>query len=86
MNSLARALAIFVLVVFVDGFAKFGAFKRVVRGAATAYCAVANKSPLEREDCERRVFYSKGVWLAISLLVGAAAGYVTAQLLSTRRW
>jgi len=87
MNALARYLALYLLVVFLDAALGFGAYKAWVRGGAAAYCFVTNQnSRWNRRACTNAVFYSSTLWRVISLLMGAAAGYVTLQAVSTGRW
>lgn len=86
MKTLARFLAVYLVLVFVDALAGFGLYRRLVHGAASAYCAVTNKSSWERNECTDRVFYNRTLWLVISLAMGAAGGYVTLQALKTGKW
>lgn len=86
MNTLARFLAVYLLLVFVDAAFGFGLYRRLVHAATGAYCAMTNRTQFERADCTSRVFYSRPLWLVISVLMGLAAGYVTMQGMQTRRW
>lgn len=86
MNALARFLAVYLAVVLVDALAGFGLYRSLVHTATGAYCALANKSQWERSDCTTRIFYSRSLWLLISLAMGAAGGYVTLQALRSGKW
>lgn len=86
MNTLARVLAVFLLIVFVDAAGGFGAYRGVVHALTGAYCTVARRSEFQRYDCTSRIFYSRALWLAISVGMGLAGGYVALAALKTRRW
>lgn len=86
MNTLARILAVYLVVVFLDAALGFDIYRRLVHGATGLYCAVTNRSQFERHDCTSRVFYSRTLWLLISVLMGLGGGYVTLQALQTRKW
>lgn len=86
MNRLARFLAVYLVLVFVDAAAGFGLYRNLVHTASGAYCALTNRSQFERYDCTSRVFYSRALWVLISLAMGAAGGYVTLQALKTGKW
>lgn len=86
MNTLARFLAVYLALVFLDAAAGFGLYRSLVHGATGAYCALTNRSSFERYDCTSRVFYSRNLWLVISVLMGLAGGYVTMSALKTGKW
>lgn len=86
MNSMARFLAVYLALIFLDAATGFGVYKRLVHAASGAYCAVTNRSEFERYACTNRVFYSRELWMALSMGVGIAAGYVGLQAMRTRRW
>lgn len=86
MNTLARFLAVYLAIVFLDAVAGFGLYRGLVHASTGAYCAVTNRSTFERADCTSRVFYSRHLWMVISVLMGLAGGYVTLNALRTRKW
>jgi hypothetical protein len=86
MNSLARVLALLLVLIFVDAAMKFGMYRRMVHSATGAYCTVAKRSQFERFDCTNRIFYSKPLWVVISVLVGGGAGYVAMEAMRTKSW
>lgn len=86
MNALARFLAIYLLVVFVDAMLGWGVYRRLVLGATAGYCRVTNRTAFERFDCANRIFHSRALWMAIASAMGLAGGYVTFQALKTRKW
>lgn len=86
MNTVARILALFLALVALDSAARFGIYRSLVHTATGAYCALTNRTSFERFDCTSRVFYSRRVWLVISVLTGLAGGYVTLSALQTGKW
>lgn len=86
MNTLARGLAVYLAVVLLDALSGFGLYRNLVHAATGAYCAVANRSSWERADCTARIYYSRPLWLLISLAMGAVGGYVTLQALKSGKW
>jgi len=86
MNTLARILAVYLAIVFVDAALGFGLYRSLVHTATGAYCAVTNRTQFERYDCTSRIFYSRNLWLVISVLMGLGGGYVTLQALQTGKW
>ena len=86
MNSLARFLAVYLALIFLDAAAGFGLYKRLVHMATGGYCALTKRSEFERFACTNRIFYSREMWMALSVAVGIAAGYVGLQAMRTRRW
>lgn len=86
MNTLARVLAVYLLVVFLDALAGFGLYRKAVHGLTGVYCKITNRERWEQFQCTDRVFYSHTLWVVISVLMGLSGGYVTLQALTTRRW
>lgn len=86
MNTLARVLAVYLAVVLLDALSGYRMFRNLVHGATGLYCGLFNKSAWERETCTARIYYSKGIWLVISVLMGLASGYVTQQALKTGKF
>lgn len=86
MNTLAKVLAVLLVVVFADAAGGFGLYRSFVHAGTGAFCAVARRSEFERHDCTARIFYSKTLWLLISAGMGVAGGYVTLNALKTRKW
>ena len=86
MNTLARVLAAFLVIVFLDAAGGFGLYRDLVHAATGAYCSLTNRTSFERYDCTSRVFYSQRLWLLISVLMGLSGGYVTLNALSTGKW
>lgn len=73
-------LAAYLALVLLDAVAGFRLFHRVVRAGAGAYCRLTRKPAWERERCTDRLFYSRALWLAISVLMGAVAYRVASDL------
>jgi hypothetical protein len=86
MNSLARVLAVLLSLVLVDALAGFRLYQRLVAAAVGAWCKLTNRDDYERMRCASSIFYSKGLWLLISALMGVASGYVALEGVTTRRW
>ena len=86
MNTLARLLALLLVLVFTDAAAGFGLYRGLVHGATGVYCRLTNRTSFERFDCTSRVFYSRTLWMIISALLGVAGGYVTLNALQTGKW
>ena len=87
MNTAARVLAIYLLLVLFDGTAAgFRLYRWLVHRAAGVYCALTNRSEFERARCTSSVFYSSTMWALIALFTGLAAGYVTHAALRSRAW
>lgn len=86
MNPLARFLAVYLLVVFLDAAAGFGLYRSLVHAATGAYCSLTNRTSFERYDCTSRVFYSRTLWLVISAAMGLAGGYVALDAMTTGKW
>ena len=86
MNSLARILSIYLLVVLIDALAGYRLFRDLVHAVTGLYCKLTNKSWWERERCTADIFYSRALWLVISMAMGLAGGYVTLHALKTKRW
>ena len=86
MNALARLLAIYLALVFVDAALGFELYRKLVRGLASLVCFVLRRTAAERDSCTARVFQSRLLWLLISVAMGLAAGYVALQALATQRW
>jgi hypothetical protein len=86
MNQIARLLAVFLALVLLDSTMGFEVYRKAVHAGTGAYCAVTNRTAFERFDCTSRLFYSRPLWLVVSLLTGLAGGYVTLQAMRTRRW
>lgn len=86
MNTLARVLAVYLVVVLLDALSGYRLFRDLVRMVVGLFCKLANRSAWERERCTADIFYSKGLWLVISMLMGLAGGYVTLQALRTKKW
>lgn len=76
MTLLVRALAVLLVVVLVDALFGLGMYRKLVWGGAGAYCSLTNKTEFEKHDCAARVYYSRGLWLAITLALGGAAAFV----------
>ena len=81
MDSLARALAVWLALVFVDAVTGFRAYRRLLGVGCKAYCAATGRYDHGRH--RDALFYSRAAWLVISALVGGAAGYVTLQALKS---
>ena len=77
MNTLAKVIAVWLLLVAVDAATGFGMYRKLVWGVSGAWCAATNRDAFQRHECTARVFYSRGVWGFMSVLVGLAAGYVS---------
>jgi hypothetical protein len=86
MNTTARVLAIYLLLVFFDGTTGFRLYRWLVHKAAGVYCTLTKRSEFERARCTSSVFYSSTVWAIIALFTGIVAGYVTHSALRTRTW
>ena len=79
MNCLATVLAVWLAVVAADAALGFRWFRRMVWELSGAWCAAFPEH--DRHECTARVFYGRGVWGAVSVLVGLATGYVAFQAL-----
>lgn len=86
MNTLARVLAVYLAIVLLDALVGYRMFREVVHAATGMYCKLLSKHPDERAQCTARIFYSKELWLVISVLMGLAGGYVTQQALKTGKF
>ncbi len=86
MNSLARALSVYLLVVFADALLGFGLYRKLVQGVVGAFCFVTNRHPADRRQCEQDVFFSRTLWMLIAAGMGVAGGYVTLQALKTGKF
>lgn len=86
MNTLARFLAVYLVLVFADAFAGFGLYRRVVHAGTGLYCTLTRREKWEQYQCTDSLFYSHTLWVAISVLMGLAGGYVTLQALATKKW
>ena len=73
-------LGAYLLLVLLDAVLGFRLFRGVVRAGAGLYCRLTRKPAWERERCADRVFYSRWLWLAISLLMGSLTFRVVADL------
>lgn len=86
MNTLARVLAVYLALVLLDAVSGYKLFRKVVHSATGVYCKLTNRGWWEREQCTSTLFYSKWLWLVISVAMGSAAGYVTLQALKTGKF
>lgn len=86
MNTTARLLSLYLVLVMIDALGGFGMYRRLVSAVASGYCAVTNRSSFDRFDCTSRVFHSRNMWLLISALMGLAGGYVTLQFMKSGKW
>lgn len=86
MNTLARFLAIYLLVVLLDAALGFDLYRRLVHAGTGAYCKLTKRTRFERHECTARIFYSGTLWLVISMAMGLVGGYVTMNALQTKRW
>jgi hypothetical protein len=86
MNTLARVLAVYLLLVLADAVGGFKLYHRVVHAGAGAWCRLTGRAPHEQHECASRLFYSRALWLAISAVMGVIAGYVAMQAAKTGRW
>lgn len=86
MNTLARVLAVYLVLVMLDAVAGYRMFRNFVHLVTGLYCKMANKSWWEQERCTSDIFYSRALWLVISMIMGLIGGYVTLQGLKTKKW
>lgn len=86
MNALARFLAVYLLLVFIDALTGFGLYRKAVHVGTGVYCRLTRRQKWEQYQCTDRLFYSHTLWVAISVLAGLAGGYVTLQALATNKW
>lgn len=75
--TLTHVLAAWLVLAGIDAALGFPAHRRLARLGARAGCAVVRPPGYRRFDCASRAASSKVTWAALSLALGAAAGYVT---------
>lgn len=86
MNTLARVLSLYLALVLLDAMMGYKMFRKVVFNATGLYCKLTNRTWAEQEYCTNAVFYSKWMWLLISVAMGTMASYVTMQALKTGKF
>lgn len=69
--------AVFVAAVLMDAIFRVGALKSLLHGVVGAWCSVTGRTQFERFDCTNRIYYSTGLWTAVAIMTGLAAGHVT---------
>ena len=84
MNSLARILTVYLLVVLGDALTGYRLLGAGVRLGARAYCRLSRRP--DPELCAYRVLMSQCVWTAIAAFVGVLAGSVAPQAVQTGKF